>query len=331
MGLKRYIIIRVFQGILTAFLALVVIFFIIHIVPGDPVKMYFANAPFAKYDAEREAMWRAKLGLDKPIYIQFLMWLDRLFHGDFGTSMAIGGYGGLEVTTIIRQALLNTLKLWAISFAMILAVAIPTGVISAVHQYSKKDYMVRTGTIISWSIPWFWYGIIMIYIFAETLGWFPAGGVITLDPQSARFGQGTFGDTLWHLALPAIVIGTSSFGFLTRLVRSSMLDVLRQEYITTARAKGLAERIVIYKHALRNALLPVVTVIGLQVGAILSGHAITESVFGYPGMGWLMIEAASSRDYPLLMALCTMITSVIILSIIVTDILYAYLDPRIRY
>jgi len=259
------------------------------------------------------------------------MWLDRLFHGDFGTSMAIGGYGGQSVTTIIWQALLNTLRLWAISFVMILAVAIPTGVISAVQQYSKKDYIIRTGTIFAWSIPWFWYGIIMVYIFAETLGWFPAGGVISLDAAGARFGQGTIGDILWHLALPAIVIGSSSFGFLTRLVRSSMLDVLRQEYITTARAKGLMESVVIYKHALRNAMLPVVTVIGIQIGTVLSGHAITEAVFGYPGMGWLMIEAASSRDYPLLMALCTLITIIIIISIVATDLLYAYLDPRIRY
>jgi ABC-type dipeptide/oligopeptide/nickel transport system permease component len=199
-------------------------------------------------------------------------------------------------------------------------IAIVLGVNSAAKQYSKSDYASMSLAIFFWSMPWFWYSLMLMFVFSLYLGWLPTYGI----------GTGLVGQ-IKSMVLPVIVLSTTGAGFLARLVRSCMLDVLRQDYVRTARSKGLSQRIVIYKHALRNALLPVVTVMGLYLGYMVSGTAVVETVFAYPGIGQLLVNAAFYRDYPMIVATTVVISISVVVSVFLVDILYAYLDPRIRY
>lgn len=247
--------------------------------------------------------------------------------GNLGTSYVMNH----PVTELIGNAAVWTLVLSGASLAIGILMAVPLGVVAAVKHTSKTDYATKLFGVFSWSMPGYWLGIMMILIFSLYLGFFPSGGAIALSKSSAPFGQGTLLDVLWHLALPAIVLGTNQAGFLSRVVRSSMLETLRQEYILTARSKGLKERIVIYKHAFRNAMLPVVTVVGLSMGSLLSGAAIVETVFGWPGMGRLIMDAISYRDYPTIMGTLVVTSTAMVFSILIVDLVYALVDPRIRY
>jgi peptide/nickel transport system permease protein len=277
--------------------------------------------PGLDFGLEQMIQIRQKLGLDRPIYIQYFIWLGKLVRGDLGRSIS----WRTPVNVIVRRALTNTLKMQIPSLLLAIAISIPTGVISAVKQYSKVDYVAMSLSLLTWSLPWFWYSLMAIYLFSIKLGWFPAGGMFTLGSKA------TILDQLYHMILPVFVLGTMSTGFITRLVRSSMLEVLRQDYIVVARSKGLAEKVVIYKHALKNALLPTVTVIGLYVGFLVGGAAITETVFTWPGTGQIMVEASKLQDYPVIMGITIIVSTSVLFSVLFTDILYAYLDPRIRY
>jgi peptide/nickel transport system permease protein len=237
----------------------------------------------------------------------------------------------VKVADLVRRAVLWTIILEAASLAIAILIAVPIGILAAVKQGSKTDHVARFFGIFFWSIPWFWYGALMILFFSLYMPIFPAGGAYSTTDAEAIFGKGTILDVLWHLVLPAIVLGTNYAGFLSRIVRSSMLEILRQEYILTARSKGLKERIVIYKHAFRNALLPVITVIGLYLGSMLSGAAVVETVFSWPGMGRLIVESSYTRDYPTIMGCVVTTSTVMVFAILVTDIMYAFIDPRIRY
>jgi peptide/nickel transport system permease protein len=235
------------------------------------------------------------------------------------------------VSSTVGRAAIWTLELQGASLFLGILIAVPIGVVAAVKQFSKTDYAVRTFGVFFYSMPWFWLSAIMIIIFALYLSWFPSGGAISDTEAQALFGIGSVMDLLWHLALPAFVLAMNYAGLLSRIVRSAMLEVLRQEYILTARSKGIKERVVIFNHALRNALLPSVTVIGLQMGALFGGAATVETVFSWPGMGRLIVDASFQRDYSTMMGAFLLTSSVIVFAVLITDLVYSYLDPRIRY
>jgi len=318
--LASYIAKRMLWMILTIFAITIVTFTIVQLAPGDPVMIRYGLRPGVDFGIENIEKVRHDLGLDQPIHVQYFFWLSRLLRGDFGRSLIFRE----DVSAIIARALVNTLKMQIPALLLAIAIAIPAGVISAAKQYSKIDYAAMGTSLLLWSLPWFWYGLMAIYVFSIILGWFPTGGI-------SSPGTSTLIDQLHHLILPVVVLGTASTGFITRLVRSSMLEVLRQDYITVARSKGLRERVVIYKHALKNALLPTITVIGLYVGFLVGGAAIIETVFSWPGTGMIMVDAANLQDYPVIMGVTLIMSISVLFSVLLTDILYAYLDPRIRY
>jgi len=318
MGLMGYIVKRSLLTIPTFFVISFVVFVLVHSAPGDPVLTIYGMQPGLDFDPIYLEHIRHLYGLDQPLINQYLHWISRVLQGDLGRSYVFR----LPVSKLIVNAFWNTLKLQFTGILLAIAIAIPIGVTSAVKQYSKTDYALMTSSIMLWSLPWFWYGLMLILMFAVTLGWFPTHGLsYTGNPL----------DELKHLILPATVMATSTAGFLARIVRSSMLEVLRQDYILVARSKGLKENMIIYKHALRNALLPVVTVIGLNFAYLFSGAAIIETTFAYPGCGWLIVQASNFRDYTLIMGITIIVTIGVMLTLLVTDIIYGYLDPRIKF
>jgi len=256
-------------------------------------------------------MLREKLGLDKPIYVQYINFLTRFFHGDLGRSLITRNF----VWDEIRVRYPRTLELAVASIVVALTIAIPAGITSATRQNSIIDNFCMSGAVFGISIPSFWMGIMLIYIFSFRL---------RLTPMSGWGG-------IEHLILPAITLGTRSASMLARLTRSSMLEILRQDYIRTARSKGLSERIVIYKHAFKNALIPVITSLGGRFGALLGGSLITETVFAYPGIGMLTIKAINETDYPVVQGTLMITTFTFVLIYIIVDIIGAYIDPRVEY
>ncbi|MHA2273004.1 MAG: ABC transporter permease, partial [Candidatus Hodarchaeales archaeon] len=226
----------------------------------------------------------------------------------------------------------ETVKLQFAALILSLLIAIPVGVISATRQYSKLDNLAMTGALLGISLPVFWTGLMLILIFAFYIPIFPSGMAYTQLKGSQFPWYGTWSvDAAWHMVLPVIILGTAGAALITRLVRSSMLEVLRQDYIITARSKGLTERLVVYKHALRNALLPVVTIVGLALGGMLGGAALTETVFNWPGLGRTAVVATIQRDYYLVLGINVVLAMILIIANLLTDISYAFLDPRIRY
>jgi len=296
-------------------------FSIIHLAPGSPAATILG--PKALDPAALERV-NSNLGLDKPIYLQYLNWISSFSQGDFGVS--IGIMPGKSVADLIKSRILPTLELTISALLLALLVAIPIGVISATRQYSTFDHLATIGAFSGISLPNFWLALMLILVFSVELGWLPSSGLI--DP---RINNPTILDYIRHLLIPAFVLGTASMGGLVRFIRASMLEVLRQDYILTARAKGLSERRVLYKHALRNALLPLVTIIGMSIPGLLSGAVLVETVTGWPGMGRLAVNAVFARDYPIIMALVMIFSLLVILGNLIADIVYSYVDPRIRY
>ena len=296
-------------------------FSIIHLAPGSPAATLLG--PKALDPAALERV-NSNLGLDKPIYLQYLNWISSIAQGDFGVS--IGIMPGKSVADLIKSRILPTLELSISALLLALLVAIPIGVISATRQYSTFDHLATIGAFSGISLPNFWLALMLILVFSVELGWLPSSGLI--DP---RINNPTILDYLRHLLIPAFVLGTASMGGLVRFIRASILEVLRQDYILTARAKGLSERRVLYKHALRNALLPLVTIIGMSIPGLLSGAVLVETVTGWPGMGRLAVNAVFARDYPIIMALVMIFSLLVILGNLIADIVYSYVDPRIRY
>ncbi|MDQ3549659.1 MAG: ABC transporter permease [Chloroflexota bacterium] len=312
--MANYIIRRFLQSLVLLVIVSIVTFGLIHSAPGGPALLL--DPDLSRQDAERIS---EELGLDDPLPIQYVRWLGNVLRGDLGVS-----YSNIQpVTALIRDRLPNTLLLAGVSLLIAVIIAIPVGVVSAYKRYSIWDYLATTLTFIGISIPVFWFGIMLIVLFAVTLRWLPAGDMLT---------PGTgfdFSDRLKHLILPSIVLSTASMAELTRYTRSGMIGVLSEDYIRTAKAKGLSERIVLVRHALKNGLIPVITVIGVLIPRAASGAAITEAVFAWPGMGRLAVEAATTRDYPLVMGITLTVAAMVIASNFVTDVLYGYLDPRI--
>lgn len=312
----RYLIRRLLQTVGLLLVVSVVVFALITQAPGGPSILLDRNM-----GADEMARMRAILGLDQPLYVQYVRWLGQVLRGNLGISYQ----AGLPVLEIIGQMLPNTLILSAAALALSLIVAIPAGVVSAARPYTALDHTVTFLCFFGISVPVFWYGLMLIVLFAIVLGWLPAGGMRTIG--EAR----SLGDLTRHLVLPAVVLGTANMALFARYTRSSTMAVLRADYVRTARSKGLAERSVLYRHALRNALITIVTVIGLQLPRLVGGAAITETVFAWPGMGSLAVRAAFERDYPMIMGITLVISFVVAASSLLIDMVYVYLDPRIRY
>lgn len=302
----KYIIRRLLLAIPVLIGVSIIAFMILHLSPGDPAQL------LAGEDATQEdiQILRERFGLDQPLPVQYFRFIKGMATGDL-VSMKFNE----PVLDIVGKRLKNTLLLSFFSITIAVVVGVIAGVLSAVYRYSIIDYISSVAALLGVSMPVFWWGLILILFFSVTLRWLPSGGM---------GGWKTF-------ILPAVVLGTASAGIIARMTRSSMMDVLRQDYITTARSKGLRHRIIIRRHALRNALIPTVTVVGLQFGYMLAGAVLTESVFAWPGVGRLLVTSILSRDYPVVQTTLIMVALTFVLVNLGVDILYAYLDPRIRY
>jgi peptide/nickel transport system permease protein len=306
-----YIVRRLLQSVVVLFGVTVLVYFILF-QTGDPTFLSVGT------DASQEEVERVRrmLGFDRPWYIQYVEFLGKAVRGDFGTSLR----QGLPVTQIVLERLPATLELALAAIAISLLIAFPVGIISATRRNSAWDQASMFGAMLGQSAPTFFLGIVLLFVFGGMLNWFPIGGR----------GQGGFGDELWHLALPAITLGTFSMARNARLVRSSLLETLGLEYVMVAWAKGLAPRAVILGHALRNALIPVVTLVGLEFGVLLGGAVITETVFAWPGVGSLVVRAIGQKDFPVVVGCVTMLAAVFVTINLMIDLLYGYLDPRVR-
>jgi peptide/nickel transport system permease protein len=311
----RYIIQRLLLAIVVVLGVTFVVFLIIHLVPGDPARVVLGVTA----TDENVAALRERLGLNDPFLVQYGNWLWNAAQGDFGQSLITRQ----EVTPQIVQRLPATLQLAAAALIIGMLIAFPAGIISALKPGSKTDIATSIMSQVGVAIPDFWMGIMLILLFSLTLGWLPSRGYTPIGED--------FGDWLRHIILPAVTLGVISGSIQTRFIRSAMLEVLNEHYIRTARAKGLSERIVIIRHALRNAMITIVTIIGLQITALISAVVVVEVVFGWPGLGRLALEAVLDRDYPLLQG--TVLTIAVLLTLVnlAIDLLYFFLDPRIEY
>ncbi|MGV3488471.1 MAG: nickel ABC transporter permease [Tuberibacillus sp.] len=284
----------------------IIVFLLMQLTPGDPAQIMLG--PQASHEAVQHL--REQMGLNEPIIVQYLHFLYGIFTLNFGTSIQ----DGQPVFTEIMQHFPATIELTIAAMIVALLIGIPVGIISSTRQYSFFDNVSTLGALIGFSMPNFWLSMMLILIFAVTLGWLPVSG---------------YGSIIF-LILPAIALGTQTTAVISRMTRSSMLEVLSQDYIRTARAKGLKERAVVYKHALRNAFIPVITVIGLQVGALLEGAILTETIFSWPGIGRFMIDAIRAKDFTVVQGSVVFIACIFVFVNLLVDIIYAYVDPRIK-
>jgi peptide/nickel transport system permease protein len=320
-SLRSYLTRRILQAVPLVFGVIVLTFMIIHVAPGDPAYVLAGETASPEYIE----MVRESLGLDKPLYEQLVIYIGSVMRGDLGYSYVFRQ----PVLNIILERVPATLLLMSTALVVCSAVGIALGVISSKSPYSIKDNITTAVSILGYSLPVFWLAQILLLIFAVRLDWFPVQGIRSLREE--LIGIPYVLDMAHHLVLPAFALGMFHLALVSRLTRASMLEVLRQDFITTAWSKGLDENTVFYRHALRNALLPVVTVIGLNLGVMLTGAVLTESVFAWPGLGRLMYDAISSRDYPVLMGNFIVVSISVIAWNLVTDVVYGFLDPRIRY
>lgn len=306
---------------------LTIIFFVVHMAPGDPTARFFNP----NVSPEVIEQMRRNLGLDQPLHIQYGKWLWSFVRGDFGYS-----FGQMRpINEILPDVLWNTLQLTLISLVVIFVVGMLIGIVQAVRQYSLADNVLTFVALFFYSMPSFWFALMLILIFslrAGQEGWalqLPASGMTSIDYEYMSGGDKLM-DRLRHLLLPAIALGIGSAAGVARYMRGSMLEVIHQDFIRTARAKGLSERTVIFKHALRNALIPIITLLGLYLPFLLSGAVLVETIFAWPGMGRTIVEAILARDYPLVMATSFVIAAIVVLGNLLSDLLYAVVDPRIR-
>jgi len=315
-GLPAYALRRLLLAVPVLFGVSVLVFAVLHLAPGDPAAIML-GAQSTKEDVER---LRRDLGLDQPLVVQYLHWIGQVARGDLGRSIPLG-------RAVLPEVLLRfkaTLLLTAGALVIAIFLGLVAGIVSAVKQYSWLDRMSMGVAVTGVSLPVFWTGIMLIIVFALQLRWFPSSGM------SSPYGSGP-ADVLWHLALPAVTLGTASAAALARLTRSSVLEIIRQDYVRSARAKGLAERAVIARHVLKNAVNPIITVLGVQVGFLLGGAILTETVFSWPGLGSMMVRAIQARDYPLVQGGVLLIATTFVVVNLIVDLLYAVFDPRIRY
>lgn len=297
----------------------VLMFALLRSLPGDPV--YNRLDPQKGYTPETVAAIRAEMGLDRPIPVQYVLWLGASLQGDLGFSF----FSFRPVADLLQERAWPTFILMGSALVAALVVSIPSGIISAIRQHSLADYITSVGVMLAISVPSFFTGLLAIYIFAVKLQLFPFGGMHTAGQPTDAI------DLLHHLILPASILGLIMAGPIARYTRSSMLEILNSDYLISARAKGLREGAVIMFHAMPNALIPIVAVIGIRIPSLIAGSVVIENIFSWPGMGQLMVTAFEYRDYPVLMGILGVVASVVLATSLLTDILYAVIDPRIRF
>ncbi|WP_313801685.1 ABC transporter permease [Cytobacillus sp.] len=311
----RFLLNRLGQSVVLLLIVTVITFFLINLAPGGPASTMRMEAS----PEERQAMIE-KLGLDQPIYVRYIDWITNAVQGDLGISFT----SSEPVIQRIIERLPYTIELTVFTIIISVIIGILLGVLSAIKRGKAQDHMINFMSVIGLSVPAFWLGLMLILLFSITLGWLPSSGV---GSRGADF-------DLWgwvsHLILPVLILTTTVLPNIVRFTRSSMLEVISQNYIRTVRAKGAKESIVLYVHALRNALIPVVTIIGVLIPRLLSGAVITEAIFGWTGIGTLIIEAARGRDYPLVMGVTVMITIVVVVCNLFVDLVYSRIDPRVK-
>ena len=301
-------------------------FFMMQLAPGDPLDMYLEPQRQRQVDPEVIELLRKKYGLDQPIHIQYVRWLGNILHGDFGESFR----HRRPVSHLLAEAVPYTLQLTVLAVLFDALVGITLGIISAVKQYSLWDKVVTLGSLIIYAIPGFWLALMLVLVFSVNLGWFPTSQTRAMDYEFLSF-WGKVGDRLWHLVLPVFVLGIASAAGTARYMRNKLLEVLSEDYVIAARARGFTERFVILKHALRNALIPIITIYGLSLPFLLGGATIIETIFAWPGMGRLAVGGVSGRDYPLIMATMLIAAVLTVMGNLLADITYAWVDPRVSY
>ena len=311
----QFLLRRFFGAILVMFVVATLVFFMLRIVPGDPIAAMLADAG----GQEQIDALRAKLGLDQPLIVQYFKWLGNVLQGDFGSSI----YGSRQpVATILLEALPRTLSLAFMGFIIALIIGIPAGIISAMRRNTPTDTAVSLFAFLGLSMPDFWLAILLIIVFAANLQWLPAIGYV---PMSEGF-------WLWlkHLILPSIAVGTAFSAIIARMIRSSLLETLRSDYMRTAASKGLTPRALMLDHAFPNAMIPVITVIGIAFALLISGAVVVENVFAIKGLGRILIEGILNRDYPVVQGAVLVVSAFFVFSNMLVDLLYGMIDPRIR-
>jgi peptide/nickel transport system permease protein len=311
----NYFIRRLISLLPIFFLMTIIVFVLIRMVPGDPVDVMYGSEGM---DEARREVLRHDLGLDQSVVVQYARWLGRAVTGDLGRSYR----AQMPVMTLIGQRLPATLVLSVAAMIISVLIAIPLGVIAAVKRNTWADFTAMAVAILGLSLPNFWIGILLVLIFSIALKWLPSIGYVPLS--------GGIGTSLSHLILPAITLGASLAGTTTRLTRSTVLEELGKDYVRTARGKGLPEKVVLMGHALRNALIPTVTMIGLQLGFLIGGTVVVEVVFAWPGIGMLLVDSIFARDYPVVQGVILVIAVFVVVINILVDVVYTILDPRIR-
>ncbi len=311
----RYLVRRLFFSVIVIGGVATLAFALLHLIPGDPVDAILG----VEANPDTRAALASELGLDDPVIVQYGNWWKGVLQGDLGESVMTGQ----PVGELIRQRLPATIPLAMISMLIAISIAVPAGVLSAIKRNTWIDGLVSTIAFAGLSIPGFWLGTLLILFFAVRWQWFPPGGYVSVldDPI----------DGIRHLILPAIALGTTFAAVLTRMIRSSLLEVLGRDYIRTARAKGQSESRILIRHALRNALIPAVTIVGVQAGFLLSGALVIEQIFSLPGIGRLTVQAVLDRDFPVLQGCIIVIATIFVVANLITDLIYVFLDPRISY
>ncbi|MFD1206165.1 MULTISPECIES: ABC transporter permease [Sporosarcina] len=318
----QFIIRRILLFIPMLFALSIIVFGLAKAAPGDPFSGKILDPDVGMEVYEKQ---RAELGLDKPIPVQYINWAKKVIRGNFGESIT---YKGRSVESLIKERFMNTVYLGIFALGITLIVAIPIGIYSARHPYSLMDYGTTTFGFFGLAVPNFFFGLVVIYLFAIKLGWFPAQGTISNNKLT---GIAEIKDRLHHMILPGLTLGLASTAGYMRYMRSEVMDVLGSDYIRTAKAKGMSDRNVLYKHTLRNALIPIITLLGMELGPLLGGAVITEQVFNFPGIGTLFIGSVVNRDYPVVMAIVLLLGVAVLVGNLLADIFYSIVDPRIRY
>ncbi len=314
--MTQYIIRRLIHSIIIVWGCATLVFFLLRAIPGDPVIQMLGT----EYTPEAADALRDKLGLDQPVYIQYFQWLGNMLRGDFGSSIT----GAESVGSALASGLPKTISIAVLAFIIATVIAIPAGILAALKRNSFTDFVVSLIAFLGVSMPSFWFGIILILVFAVKLGWLPSLGYASFTED---------GPVEWfkHLLLPSVAIGAGYAAILMRFVRAGLLEALSSDYIRTARAKGLSERRVVVWHGLRNSMIPVVTVAGIQVALLLSGAVVIETVFSIRGIGRLLVGAIFDKDYPMVQGAILVVSVIFVFANLIVDIVYTLLDPRISY
>jgi peptide/nickel transport system permease protein len=323
--MREYIIKRILQIVPTILMITLVVFAMMHAIPGDPIITLLGDG----YDEDDAELLRHEYGLDKPIFVQYAVWLGKLVRGDWGESILTG-------RPVLQDVLIRlpvTVELIALAMMIALLIAIPAGIIASVRQNTWTDYTAMSTALVGISIPDFFLGILLLLVFSIALhGLLPSSGWVYLPGTCPSITcKASVWGNLKHVIMPAIALGVGRAAILTRLLRASMLEIIRMEYVTTARAKGLAEKLVILKHSLKNALIPTITILGLQVGFLIGGAIVVETVFAIPGLGTYGIDAIIGRDYQQVQGFILLVAISFVVVNFLVDLVYSFLDPRIRY